>query len=406
VANEIAISARAQSIQPSATLSVSARANELRAQGKKVLNFAAGEPDFAPPEAVRHAVADFVREKPAPYSPVPGMPALREAVAAELSDYHGHPFAKENILISCGGKHSLANLFFVALNPGDEVVIPAPYWVSYPVMVQMNEGVPVVAQTSHGDGWQLRPETLAKVCTPRTRFLLLNYPSNPTGAAYSRELIAELGKVLTERAPQAWIVVDDIYRKLVYGNYRHVSAFEALREITDRIIVVDGVSKAYAMTGYRIGFLAAPKAVVSAASRVQGQTTSGAATPSQVAALAAVSGDGCAKAVEGMRVAFAQRRKLMLEGLGTVPGLATTPPDGAFYVFPDASRHIGPNTRFADDIAFSRWLLDEKLVATVPGTPFGAPGHLRLSYATDDATIAEGTQRIRDAVSELPTARS
>jgi aspartate aminotransferase len=398
------ISKRALAIKPSATLAVAQRAGELRASGKQVLNFSAGEPDFKPPRAVREAVAEFSREQPILYAPVPGTPALRDAVAAAMTEIHGRRFERSDVIVSCGAKHSLANLFLATLDPGDEVVIPAPYWVSYPDMVGLAEGKPVIVESTRAQGWRPSPEALEAVVGPRTRFLVLNSPSNPTGAGYRAEEIRALAEVLATRAPQAWIVVDDIYRQLCYDGYQAVSAYRALEGITDQIVVVDGVSKTYAMTGWRIGFTAAPPSVVAAMGRIQSQTTSGAATPAQHAALVALTDPTVAQDVDQMRTAFARRRGLMLDGLAAAPGVEVSPPDGAFYVFADVSRHCGPQARHASDIELATWLLEEKLVATVPGTEFGAPGNLRLSYATDDQSILEGCARMREALSSLPTA--
>lgn len=398
------ISKRATAIKPSATLAVSGRAAELRAEGKQILNFSAGEPDFKPPVAVRKAVAELSEREAVQYTPVPGTPQLRDAVARTLGEVHGRPFDRTEILVSCGAKHSLANLFLATLDPGDEVVMPAPYWVSYPDMVGLAEGVPVVVPTRRSDGWRMGPEALEAVLGPRTRFVVLNSPSNPTGAGYRAGDIRALGEVMQRKSPGAYLVVDDIYRQLVYDGYEHASAIRAWEGLSDQIVVVDGVSKTYAMTGYRIGFLAGPKHVIAAASRIQSQTTSGPATPSQFAALVALTDPSVQDDVAAMHQAFTRRRRLMLEGLSNAPGLETTPPDGAFYVFVDVSRHLGQGAKHGDDVALATWLLEEKLVAAVPGTPFGAPGHLRLSYATDDDTIREGCERIAAALSSLPTA--
>lgn len=402
--SELAISKRAAAIKPSATLAVSGRAGELRAEGKQVLNFAAGEPDFKPPKAVRDAVSEISQTEAIGYAPVPGLPQLRDAIAAEFQQVHGRSFERGEILVSCGAKHSLANLFLATLDAGDEVVVVSPYWVSYPDMVGLAGGRAVVAKTTKQDGWRLRPEVLEAALSDKTRMLVLNSPSNPTGAGYGADDLRAIGEVMAKKAPQAWVVVDDIYRKLVYDGFTHTSVFEAFKGLTDQIVIVDGVSKTYAMTGWRIGYMAAPKSVVSAASRIQSQTTSGAATVAQRAALVALTDPSVGADVASMHEAFTRRRGVMLEGLAPAPGLEVGPPDGAFYVFPDVSRHVGAGARHANDVELATWLLEEKLVATVPGTPFGAPGHLRLSYATDDETIAEGCRRIVDALSSLPTA--
>jgi aspartate aminotransferase len=399
---ELQTNARAGMLSVSPTLAISARAGELRAQGQAVLNFSAGEPDFRPPPAVTAALTKFLAEKPVHYTPVAGMPELRDAAAAELSRYHGRPVARGEVLVSCGAKHSLANLFMVTLAPGDEVVIPAPYWVSYVDMVKLGDGLPVIVSTKREDGWRLQPEALAAALTSRTRYVVIGNPTNPTGAGYTAAQLRALGEVMAAKAPHCWLLVDDIYRRLVYGGFVHSSAFAALRGVTEQIVVIDGVSKSFAMTGYRIGFMLAPAKVVSAASRLQGHVTSGAATPSQVAALAALTDPSCEAVVESMHAAFTRRREFMLAGLATLPGVDTFAPDGAFYLYADISRHLGPGRRFADDLAFGAWLLEQKLVATVPGTAFGAPGYLRISYATDDEQLRAGLARIQEAMAGLP----
>ncbi len=397
--------ARANALSASPTLAISARAGELRAQGRAVLNLSAGEPDFRPPPAVTKAVHNYLATRPVHYAPVAGLPDLRDAAAAGLAAYHGRPVARGEVLVSCGAKHSLANLFLVTLQPGDEVVVPAPYWVSYIDMIRIADGVPVVVPTQRAAGWRLAPEDLEAVLTPRTRFVIIGNPCNPTGAGYSATQLQALAAVMAARAPQCWLLVDDIYRRLVYGDFVHASAFQALAGITDQIVVVDGVSKSFAMTGYRIGFLLAPAPVIAAASKLQGHTTSGAATPSQIGALAALTDPSCDADVAAMHAAFTRRRALMLAGLAELPHVDTAAPDGAFYLFADISRHVGQGTQFADDVAFATWLLEQKLVATVPGTAFGTPGFLRISYATDDDSLRRALDHLREAFAGLPTAR-
>ncbi len=402
--SELAISQRAAAIKPSATLAVSAKAGALRAAGKEVLSFAAGEPDFKPPTAVRNAVAEASLNEPIRYAPVPGTPALRDAAAAELGRFHAREFERGEVLVSCGAKHSLANLFLATLDPGDAVVVGAPYWVSYPDMVGLAGGVAITVSTTRAQGWKLTPTSLEPVLGPKTRFVILNSPSNPTGVGYTRDELRALGEVIAAQAPGAWIVTDDIYRNLVYDGFEATSAFVAMDGITDRIIAIDGVSKTYAMTGHRIGFMAGPASLISAASRIQSQTTSGAATLSQRAALTALTDPSVPAEVATMRDAFARRRELVLDGLAAAPGVEVQRPDGAFYVFADVSAHVGAGARHSTDIELATWLLEDQLVATVPGTPFGAPGHLRVSYATADDTVREGCRRIAKALSSLPTA--
>lgn len=402
---DLQTNARAAMLSVSPTLAISARAGELRAQGKAVLNFSAGEPDFHPPPAVTAALSQYLATRPIQYTAVAGLSELRDAAAADLARYHARPVTRAEVLVSCGAKQSLANLFMVTLDPGDEVVIPAPYWVSYVDMVKLGDGVPVIAGTQRQHGWRLQPHELAAALSPKTRYLLLGNPTNPTGAGYTADQLRALAEVMVERAPRCWLLVDDIYRRLVYGGFQHCSAFQALRGLTDQIVVVDGVSKSFAMTGYRIGFLLAPSRVVAAASRLQGHMTSGPATPSQIAALTALTDPSCESVVQSMHAAFTRRRSFMLAGLRELPGVDVFPPDGAFYLYADISRHLGPATGFADDLAFATWLLEQKLIATVPGTAFGTPGFLRISYATDDDSLREGLARLKDAFAGLATAR-
>lgn len=403
--HHVSISRRAASIQPSATMAVAAHAARLKAEGRPLLNLAAGEPDFAPPAAVRAAVAEMSRTEAVGYTPVAGTSELREAVAAELTEVHETVFGPQQVLISCGAKHSLANLFYASIDPGDEVVIPAPYWVSYPEIVRLAGGKPVIAPTQRDEGWRLRPDVLDRVVGAKTRWVILNSPSNPTGAGYRAEDIRALGEVLRFRAPQAWWVCDDIYRQLTYDGFTFASARQALEEVTEQIVHVDGVSKTYAMTGYRIGFLAGPQALVDAAAKIQGQTTSGACSLAQRGAFVALTDPSVATDVATMREAFSARRTLMLQGLASVPSVEVDPPDGAFYVLVDVSAYTGAGANHSDDVAIATWLLEEKCVATVPGTAFGAPGFLRLSYAADEQTITEGCRKIAEAMAGLPLGR-
>lgn len=396
----LTVNARARAIKPSATLSISARAGELRAEGRKVFNFSAGQPDFAPPAAIAKAVTERLADAPVGYAPVPGIPGLREAVARELSEYHGTSYDKAQVIVSCGAKHSLANLFLVTLEAGDEVVIPTPYWVSYPEMVGLGGGTPKIVSCPRSQGFKLLPEQLAEAVGPKTKYLVLNSPSNPAGVMYSEAELRALGQVLAERAPQAWILADDIYRKLVYVDRGHASVVRACKgipNIEDQIVLVDGVSKSHAMTGWRIGFLIAPLPVAKAVTAVQGQSTSGASTPAQWAALTALTEPSSVAAVADMREIFRERRTAMIEGLRAA-GAELVEPEGAFYVFPDFSKFIGEGQRFADDFELARVLLEEKGLATVPGTAFGAPGHLRLAFACSLEDIREGTRMLGEVL--------
>jgi len=394
------INALARGIQPSATLAIAARAGELAAAGRKIYNFSAGQPDFAPPAAVARTVTERLVDAPVGYAPVPGIPALRDAVAAELSEFHGIPITRNQVVVSCGAKHSLANLFLVTLSPGDEVVIGAPYWVSYPEMVALAGGTAKIVECPRSQRYKLTPAQLREAVGPKTRFLVLNSPGNPTGVAYSGAELRALAQVLADHAPQAWILSDDIYRKLTYGGEGQASIVRSCKGIAgieDQIVLVDGVSKSHAMTGWRIGFLVAPEPVAKAVTAIQGQMTSGASTPAQWAALTAVTDPQANAAVAEMGERFAERRLVMIAGLRAA-GVELVEPDGAFYVFPDFSALCGEGKRFADDLALASYLLEDKGLATVPGTAFGAPGHLRLSFACSREDIEVGTDLLRQAL--------
>ncbi len=382
---------------------MAARAAARRAEGHQVYDFSAGEPDFLPPTAVREAVSALVRERPIGYTPVAGMMSLREAVAAHLADVHGTAIKPSQVLVSCGAKHSIANLLQATLDPGDEVVIPTPYWVSYPDMVRLAQGVAVTVPTSPDNGWRLQPEDLARVIGPRTRMLVLNSPGNPTGAGYRPEDLRALGEVLAHGAPQTCVMADDIYRRLTYPPFEFASVVRVLGDLLENLVIIDGVSKTYAMTGFRIGYMVADEAVTTAATRIQGQTTSSAATPSQHAALAALTVPSVEPEVATMHAAFTRRRAAMLAALGAIDGLRVLPPDGAFYTWVDMGAYIG-KTGLGDDLALANWLLDRHGVAAVPGSAFGGPGYLRLSYAIDDATIAAGCDRLAQGLGELAAA--
>lgn len=395
------INALARSIKPSATLAISARAGELAAAGRKVFNFSAGQPDFAPPAAITRAVTQKLIDAPIGYAPVPGIPALRDAVAAELAQFHGIDIGRNQVVVSCGAKHSLANLFLATLDPGDEVVFGAPYWVSYPEMVALAGGTPVVVDCPRSQRYKLTPAQLREAVGPKTKYLLLNSPSNPSGVAYTEAELRALAEVLAERAPQAWILSDDIYRKLTYGDLdiapSIVRACRGVPGIEDQIVLVDGVSKSHAMTGWRIGFLVAPEPVAKAVTAIQGQMTSGACTPAQWAALAATVDAEANAEVLVMRDKFAERREVMIAGLRAA-GVELVEPDGAFYVFPDFSAVCGEGKRFADDLALASYLLEDKGLATVPGSAFGSPGHLRLSFACSREDIEAGTEALGAAL--------
>jgi aspartate aminotransferase len=397
------VNASTRAITPPATLVISARAGELAASGRTIYKFAAGQPDFPPPSVVTDAVIERLRGAQVGYSPVAGFPELRDAIAAELGRFHGRSFARRQVIVSNGAKHTLINVFLATLEPGDEVVVPAPYWVSYPEMVKLARGVPVIVPCPRTDRFKLTPDRLAAALGPRTKFVLINSPSNPTGMAYTADELRALGEVIAARAPQAWVLTDDIYRRLCYTGAEIPSIYRALAGIPgieEQILVVDGMSKSHAMTGWRIGYLAAPIEVADGINSIQGQMTSGASTPAQWAALVGLTDPRVPAEVDAMVEKFAERKVVMCEGV-RASGLEFVEPDGAFYVLPEVTPLIGEGQRFADDLALCKWLLEDHGVATVPGSAFGAPGHLRLSFATGLDEIRAGMQVFGAAVANL-----
>jgi len=394
----IKLASRLDPIKPSITLAVTAKAAKLKAAGVDVVSFGAGEPDFDTPEHIKDAARAGLDKGVGKYTEVGGIAPLRAAIAAELGRVHAMTISPEQVLVSCGAKHSLFNLFMALLDPGDEVIIPAPYWVSYPDMVMLAGGKPVIVDTRADDDFAVRPEALRAAVTPRTRAIVLNNPSNPTGAVYTPAQIAALAEVVVEK--NLLVISDDIYRQLVYGDATYASIAAVGPELAARTILVDGVSKTYAMTGWRIGYTAGPLSVIKAMAKIQGQSTSNPAHISQVATLAALTGpQDC---VAEMRRAFDERRQTMVELLRAIPGVSCREPKGAFYAFPDVSAFVGrttaDGTRLGDDVTLCDWLVDHAKVAVVPGSGFGAPGHVRLSYACSMANIKEGVRRLHEAL--------
>jgi aspartate aminotransferase len=397
----IKISSRLDPIKPSITLAVTSKAAKLKADGVDVVSFGAGEPDFDTPDHIKAAARLALDKGVGKYTDVAGTLALRKAIAAELGRVHQMTLEPDQILVSCGAKHSLYNLFMALLDPGDEVLIPAPYWVSYPDMVMLAGGKPVILPTSAADDFAVTAEQVAAACTSRTRAIVLNNPSNPTGAVYTRAQIEALGKVVVDK--DILVISDDIYRSLVYAGAEYVSIAALSPELAQRTILVDGVSKTYAMTGWRIGYTAGPVALIKAMSKIQGQSTSNPTHIAQVAALAALSGpQDC---VETMRRAFDERRIEMVKLLRAIPGVTCREPKGAFYAFPDVSAYIGKappeGKAIATDVELCEWLLDHGKVAVVPGSGFGAPGFVRLSYACSMANIQDGVGRMARALGTL-----
>ena len=398
----IKIASRLDPIKPSITLAVTAKAAKLKADGIDVISFGAGEPDFDTPEHIK-AAAHEALNKPGSgkYTEVGGTLALRKAIAAELSAVHKMAIEPDQVLVSNGAKHSLYNLFQALIDPGDEVLIPAPYWVSYPDMVMLAGGRPVILETKAEDDFAVTAAQVAAACSPRTRAIVLNNPSNPTGALYTRAQIEALAKVCVEK--DLLIISDDIYRQLVYGDAEYVSIASVHPEAAKRTILVDGVSKTYAMTGWRIGYTAGPLPLIKAMAKIQGQSTSNPTNLAQTATLAALTGpQDC---VATMRKAFDERRVEMVKLLRAIPNVQCREPKGAFYAFPDLSAYLGKKTPegtiLDDDVQMCDWLVEVGKVAVVPGSGFGAPGFVRLSYACSMQNIQDGVGRLARALGTL-----
>lgn len=394
------LSRRAEQIQPSATLAIDAKAKQMKADGIDVLGFGAGEPDFPTPPHIVDAAVAALRAGDTRYTPVGGTPELKGAVCRSLERDYGLVYAPGEVTVSCGAKHTLFNLFLALLDEGDEVIVPAPFWVSYPEQVQVAGATPVIVPTREEDGFRLRPEALEAAITPRTRALVLNSPSNPTGAMYGRLHLESLAEVI--RGRDLLVVSDDIYQKLVYEGGRFVGLLEVAPDLRDRVVIVNGVSKTYAMTGWRIGYAAGPSKLVAAMEKLQSQSTSNPTSFAQKAAAVALTGPQ--ECVAEMVAAFARRREFLTEGLNSLPGIRCPLPQGAFYAFPNVSgvygsRFEGEEIRNSFDLA--RFLLDEARVAVVPGAPFGSDQHLRLSYATSLDVIREGLERFEAALARL-----
>jgi len=391
---------RLSAVAPSATLAMAAKAARLRADGHKVYPFSVGEPDFDTPVHIRDAAKAALDRGATHYTPVAGTAELKSAVCASTERYRGFRPLPTQVTVSCGAKHALFNLALALFEPGDEVLIPAPYWVSYPEQVRIVGAKPVVVETAEADGFRVTPAALEAALSPRVKAIVFSTPSNPTGSAYAEEHLAPLLDVL--RRHDCWIIVDEIYADLTYDGFRHVSIPAIAEDLARRVIVIDGVSKTFAMTGWRIGWSIAPVEVARALEVVQGQSTTNAAAVSQAAAVAALNGPR--DEVFAMRAAFARRRELMVSGLGSIPGVRCRMPEGAFYAFADFSRACGRSFKgkpIAGDEDLAGLLLEEAHAATVAGTPFGAPGYLRLSYACDEADIEAGIAAIRRTIEAL-----
>ncbi len=393
------LSARLNRLSPSATLAMSQKSGELKAQGIDIINLSVGEPDFNTPDHIKAAAKQAVDDNYSRYSPVPGYPALRQAIVNKLKNENGLDYSPAQIVCSNGAKQSVCNAIMAIVGEGDEVIIPAPYWVSYPEMVLLADGTPVFVEAGIEQDFKITPEQLDAAITPRTRAIILCSPSNPTGSVYTAEELEALAVVL-RKYENVIILSDEIYEHINYiGAHASIAACEGMKE---RTIVINGVSKAYAMTGWRIGFIAAPEYLAKACNKLQGQYTSGPCSVSQVAATEAFAGDQ--SCVEEMRQAFERRKNLIVKLAKEVPGFEVNDPQGAFYLFPKCSYYFGKSNGehvINNSMDFAMYLLEVGHVATVGGDAFGSPECFRMSYATSDENIVEALRRIKEAVSLL-----
>lgn len=387
-------------IKPSVTLAIAAKAGKLRSQGIDVINFSAGEPDFDTPDRIKAAAIEALKRGMTKYTDVRGIEPLRQAIAQKyLSDY-GLTYKMSEILVSCGAKHSLYNLFQAVVNPGDEILVPAPYWVSYADMALLAGGVPKIIQTSEATGFRIGAQQLAKALSSRTRIFVLNSPSNPTGASYEETELMAIAQVLERH--NCLIVTDDIYDKIVYDGFTIRNLATLAPSLRDRIVIINGVSKSYAMTGWRIGYALGPANIIDAAAKIQSQSTSNPTSIAQAAALEAIQGPQ--EDVAMMVDEFAKRRNVVVERLNAISGVQCLKPQGAFYVFPNIAAFIGKNVNgksLTSPCDIADYLLEEAKVAAVPGEDFGSNAHIRLSYATSLENIEEGCRRMRDVFAKI-----
>ncbi len=393
------LSDRLNRLAPSATLAMSQKSSEMRAQGVDVINMSVGEPDFNTPEFIKEAGKKAIDDNYSKYSPVPGYLALRQAISEKLKNENGLDYNTSEIIVGTGGKQGVCNAVLALVNPGDEVVIPAPYWVSYPQMVKLAGGIPVVVSTEIENNFKMTPDQLEAAITPKTKMLILCSPSNPTGSVYSKDELQELAEVI-RRHENVFVLSDEIYEHITYVGHTHSMAeFTGMKE---RVIIANGASKAYAMTGWRLGWVAAPEWIVKGMNKLQGQYTSGTCDVSQMAALAAYTSPQEAR--EAMRQAFERRRDLIVELGREINGLEVNVPEGAFYLFPKCSSFFGKSNgthTISNSTDLALYLLEEGHVATVAGDAFGAPGYFRMSYATSEDNIREALRRIKEALAKL-----
>jgi len=391
------ISKRASSIKPSPTLAISAKAKKLKSEGVDIINFGIGEPDFDTPQNIKKAAIDAINNGFTKYCPVAGTPDIKKAIITKLKEDNNLDYSPEEIIVSCGAKHSLYNIFQAVFDPGDEVIIPSPYWVSYPDMAILAGALPVIVSTDDKTNFKVTAKQIEHVITPKTKALILNSPSNPTGNTYTFDELKDIAKVCVEH--HLLIISDEIYEKLVYDNFKYYSIAQVSKEVQNQTLVVNGVSKAFAMTGWRIGYCAGPKDIIAAMTKIQSQSTSNPTSISLKATTEALNGPK--DEMEKMRQEFEKRRNYIVEKLNSIDGIKCVKPNGAFYVFPNISKLLGKkysNKTINTDVELCEYLLDNARIAVVPGSAFGLPGYIRLSYATSMENIIEGISRLEKAV--------
>ncbi|MFC1500996.1 pyridoxal phosphate-dependent aminotransferase [Elusimicrobiota bacterium] len=388
---------RIQKIKPSPTLAIEAKAKALKAQGIDIISFGAGEPDFDTPDNIKQCAKKAIDEGFTKYCPVPGTPDLKAAIIEKLKRDNNLNYEQNEIIVSCGAKHSLYNLFQAILDKGNEIIIPAPYWVSYPDMAMLSEAKPKIVKTNESNEFKLMPKDLLKAITKKTKAIVINSPSNPTGSAYTKEELEEIGNICVKN--KILIIADDIYEKLTYDNFKFTSIASISDKIKNNTVVINGVSKSYSMTGWRIGYAAGNKEIVSAMTKIQSQSTSNPTSISLKAATEALTGPQ--DSIEIMRIEFEKRRNYIVERLNNIEGIKCFKPKGSFYVFPNIKGLLGKTykgKKINTCMDFATYLLENAKIAVVPGEPFGAPGYMRLSYATSQSNIEKGLDRLEAAI--------
>ena len=396
------ISSRVNNIKPSLTIATNMKAQELKRAGKDIIVLAAGEPDFDTPEHIKNAAIKAINNGFTKYVPGKGTPDLQQAIQKKFKQDNGLDYALSNITVGVGGKHIIYNAFSATINSGDEVIIPAPYWVSYPDIVILNDGVPVVVECGEESGFKLNPEDLEKNITKKTKWLMLNSPSNPTGSLYSKQELIALGEIL-KKHEQVYVLSDDIYEKIVYDDHKFHTFAEVCPDLKDRTLTMNGLSKSYCMTGWRVGYAAGPSNVINAMNKVQSQNVSSTASISMAASVEALNGDQ--SFISSNNESFLRRRNLVVKHLNETPGLSCRTPEGAFYVFASCKGVLGKKTEsgkiLKTDGDFMDYLLEDVGVAGVQGSAFGLEGFFRISYATSDSILEDACQRIKNACSRL-----